>query len=92
MGGGSAAGSSSIVALLSATCSTSLRVCLSLVAHHSLQVPDEEKRRRADHVIDTGCSLQETQAQVAAIVEQLQRQPRRSVGKEADADTDTHQQ
>jgi dephospho-CoA kinase len=34
-------------------------------------VPDEEKRRRADYVIDTGCSLQDTRAQVAGIVQEL---------------------
>ncbi|MDN3646885.1 dephospho-CoA kinase [Pontixanthobacter aestiaquae] len=37
----------------------------------SLQVPDAEKRERADHIIDTGCSLAETEAQVARLIEQL---------------------
>ncbi|MFL0355163.1 dephospho-CoA kinase [Erythrobacter sp. GH1-10] len=37
----------------------------------SLQVPDAEKRKRADHVIDTGTSLEETEAQVVALIEQL---------------------
>ena len=36
-----------------------------------LQVPDAEKRVRADHVIDTGCSLAETEAAVARLVEEL---------------------
>ncbi|MBC2670052.1 dephospho-CoA kinase [Novosphingobium piscinae] len=37
----------------------------------ALQVPDAEKRARADHVIDTGASLAETRAAVAALVRQL---------------------
>jgi dephospho-CoA kinase len=37
----------------------------------ALQVADAEKRARADFVIDTGCSLAETEAQVAALVESL---------------------
>ncbi len=36
-----------------------------------LQVPDAEKRKRADHVIDTGCSLDQTRASVAQLVEKL---------------------
>ncbi|PRW61511.1 dephospho- kinase [Chlorella sorokiniana] len=35
------------------------------------QVPDAEKRRRADFVIDTGVSLEETQQHVASMVEGL---------------------
>lgn len=37
----------------------------------SLQLPDSEKRARADHVIDTGTTLQETEAQVRALIEHL---------------------
>jgi len=40
------------------------------------QLPQEEKRRRADFVIDTGVSLDETRAQVAAIVAQCLDQQR----------------
>ena len=34
----------------------------------SLQMPDEEKRRRADFIIPTGCSLEETRASVRRII------------------------
>ncbi len=37
----------------------------------ALQVPDAEKRARADLVIDTGCSLAETRSAVAALVKKL---------------------
>jgi len=36
-----------------------------------LQTPDAEKRKRADHVIDTGISLAETRAQVTALLGKL---------------------
>lgn len=39
----------------------------------SLQVPDAEKRARADHVIDTGTSLAETEAAVADLISRLRR-------------------
>jgi dephospho-CoA kinase len=37
----------------------------------ALQLPDAEKRARADYVIDTGAALEETRAEVARLVEKL---------------------
>ena len=37
----------------------------------ALQLPDAEKRKRADYLIDTGASLAETEAAVAALVDKL---------------------
>ncbi len=36
-----------------------------------IQTPDAEKRKRADHVIDTGTTLEETEAQVEALIARL---------------------
>jgi len=36
-----------------------------------LQVPDAEKRAKADHIIETGCSLDETQRQVQNLIKAL---------------------
>jgi dephospho-CoA kinase len=40
-----------------------------------LQTPDAEKRQKADHVIDTGTTLEETRAQVHDLIEKLRAQP-----------------
>jgi dephospho-CoA kinase len=37
----------------------------------AIQTPDEEKRERADFVIDTGLTLKETEAQVKKLIEEL---------------------
>lgn len=42
----------------------------------NLQVPDAEKRARADHVIDTGASLEDTRVQVSALVAKLREKGR----------------
>ncbi|WP_226699698.1 dephospho-CoA kinase [Qipengyuania gaetbuli] len=42
----------------------------------SIQVPDIEKRERADHVIDTGTSLAQTEAAVRALIEKLRQEKR----------------
>jgi dephospho-CoA kinase len=41
------------------------------------QMPDSEKRERADFVVDTGGTLEETEAQVAAIIACLRDSPER---------------
>jgi len=48
------------------------------------QVPDSEKRRRADHVIDTGHGLDRARAAVAALLDEL----RAKLGREEEGDGD----
>ncbi len=43
----------------------------------AIQLPDADKRARADHVIDTGTTLEETAAQVQALVDKLKADLRR---------------
>ena len=46
-----------------------------------MQVPDEEKRRCADFVLDTSLSIEETREHVAALIKALQgRQGKVGVG------------
>jgi len=39
----------------------------------ALQMPDAEKRARADYIVDTGRPLAETQAEIAALVDKLRK-------------------
>jgi len=40
------------------------------------QVPDEQKRARAHFVVNTGCTLEETKAEVAATLDELRSMPK----------------
>ena len=42
----------------------------------SLQVPDAEKRARADHIIDTGTTLSQTEQAVRTLIDELRSQSR----------------
>ncbi|MCA0903448.1 dephospho-CoA kinase [Qipengyuania aquimaris] len=42
----------------------------------SLQVPDAEKRARADHIIDTGTTLSQTEQAVRSLIDELRSQSR----------------
>ena len=44
------------------------------------QLPSEEKCRRADHVVDTGCSLAATEARVAEVVAAVRAQAQAGAG------------
>ena len=41
------------------------------------QVPDEQKRGKADFVIDTGCTLEKTREQVEQVVSKLETMPKK---------------
>jgi dephospho-CoA kinase len=51
------------------------------------QMPDAEKRRRADFVVDTGQGIDVARAQVHAIVENLTNRPRNASAAAEDKDT-----
>lgn len=55
-----------------------------------LQMPDAEKRARADHLIDTGATLPETERAVRALVESLRRDGAYLAKPGGDADRDSH--
>lgn len=47
----------------------------AVLTYSSMQVPDAEKCKRADYVIDTGASLEATTTAIKALVGQLQSKP-----------------
>ena len=57
-----------------------------LEAIHAQQVPDQEKRARADFVVDTDRPIEQTAAEIDSIIESLARRPGRAIERWRAAD------